>query len=217
MNGLLEALLDPQFRSDVGRGLLDAGNRGAVAGLLGSPVDLATMALRPLGYSVEAPVGGSEWIGQKIQNAGIVSPQRNALAEALASFAGPMGVQQAGPKLLAAEQAMARNLAAPSPLNAGTRRQAGAIMDIPAPKWNRGRQSIPVADWTENANPVMSEIRELLRDEQAKSAYNTLRTLRNAKTGQVQYAWPADAALHQDVGAYLGLRPSDWTQGIIAP
>jgi hypothetical protein len=46
MAGLLGALFDPEFRKDVLRGLLDAGNRGAVAGLLGSPVDLATMALR---------------------------------------------------------------------------------------------------------------------------------------------------------------------------
>jgi hypothetical protein len=128
MAGLLDALLDPQFRQDTLRGLLDAGNRGAVAGLLGGPVDLATMAMRPFGYGVEKPFGGSEWIGQKMQDAGFVSANRNPVAEALASFAGPMAVQQAGPKLFAAEQAMARNAAMPSPMNAATRGQAGAVV-----------------------------------------------------------------------------------------
>lgn len=126
--GLLDALFDSEFRKDVVRGLLDAGNRGVVGGLLGAPVDLATMALRPLGYNFEAPVGGSEWIGKKMQDAGLVSANRNPVAEALAAIAGPMAVQQAGPKLFAAEQAMAANMAAPAPLNAATRGQGGAIV-----------------------------------------------------------------------------------------
>jgi len=90
MAGLLNALLDPRFRQDVKRGLLDSANRGAVAGLLGGPVDLATMAMRPFGYSVEKPVGGSEWIGQKMQDAGMVSGNRNMLAEILAGGALPV-------------------------------------------------------------------------------------------------------------------------------
>lgn len=88
---LLSTFRDGQFRKDVRGGLLDAVNRGVVAGLLGGPVDLATMALRPLGYSVEQPVGGSEWIGQKMQNAGMVSPNRNFLAEVLSAVAAPVG------------------------------------------------------------------------------------------------------------------------------
>lgn len=87
--GLLDALQDPQFRQDVGRGLLDAGNRGLVGGLLGAPVDLLTAALRPLGYRTQAPVGGSEWIGQKMQGLGAVSTQRNPMAEALAGLIDP--------------------------------------------------------------------------------------------------------------------------------
>lgn len=88
--GLLDALSDPQFRSDVGRGLLDAGNRGPFAGLLGGPVDLATMAMRPFGYGTEMPVGGSEWIGQKMQDAGLVTGNRNTIAELLAGLV-PVG------------------------------------------------------------------------------------------------------------------------------
>lgn len=54
--GLLDALQDSQFRQDVRRGLLDAGNRGIVGGLLGAPVDL----LPWLG----AGALGAAWAGQ---------------------------------------------------------------------------------------------------------------------------------------------------------
>lgn len=125
--GLLDAFADPQFRKDVVRGLLDAGNRGAVAGLLGGPVDLATMALRPLGYNVEQPVGGSEWIGQKMQNLGLVSEKRNPLAEALAGVAIPAAANRLAPVAFAAEQRAAQNLTAPNRMNTAARGQAGMI------------------------------------------------------------------------------------------
>ena len=64
-------------------------NRGLVAGTLGAPVDLASMAMRPFGYSVEKPFGGSEYIGQKMQDAGLVSAERRPLAELAAGFALP--------------------------------------------------------------------------------------------------------------------------------
>lgn len=105
-NALFGLLGDSQFRSDVGRGLLDAGNRG-VAGLLGGPVDLATMALRPFGYSVPNPLGGSEWINQKMRDAGFVSPNRNALAELLSTVVLPAGAARAGGLLFRAEQSLA--------------------------------------------------------------------------------------------------------------
>ncbi len=71
--------------------MTDSLNRGMVAGTLGAPVDLATMALRPFGYSVDKPVGGSEWIGQKMQDAGMVSDTRRPMAELAAGFALPAG------------------------------------------------------------------------------------------------------------------------------
>lgn len=92
--GLLDAIQDPQFRQDFGRGLLDAVNRGVVGGLLGAPVDLATMAMRPFGYSVDKPTMGSEWIGQKLQDGGFVPDQRNPVAEALAGVALPAAAGQ---------------------------------------------------------------------------------------------------------------------------
>ncbi len=87
--GLLDAAMDSEFRQDVARGLLDVGNRGIVAGLLGAPVDMATMVMRPFGYSDEAPVGGSEWIGRGMENLGLVSSERRPVAEGLASMVGP--------------------------------------------------------------------------------------------------------------------------------
>lgn len=87
--GLLDALQDKGFRNDVADGLRNALNRGLLGGVLGAPVDLATMALRPLGYKVEQPVMGSEWIGQKLQDAGMVSNKRNHLAEMMAGLLDP--------------------------------------------------------------------------------------------------------------------------------
>jgi len=106
--GLLDALGDKDFRGGVGRGLIDAANRGVVGGLLGAPVDLATGVVNAglmgggyLGHQLGAlgadqmpqpitnAVGGSEWIGQKMQDAGLVSENRQPLAEFLASMAGP--------------------------------------------------------------------------------------------------------------------------------
>lgn len=88
MSSLAGAVTDRGFQADVARGLVDVANRGAAAAL-GAPVDLATAALRPLGYQHPAPVGGSEWIGQGMQAAGMVTSERRPAAEALASLAVP--------------------------------------------------------------------------------------------------------------------------------
>jgi hypothetical protein len=39
--------------------------------IAGAPVDIATMALRPLGYNVDKPVMGSDWIKQQMTRAGV--------------------------------------------------------------------------------------------------------------------------------------------------
>lgn len=82
------ALSDRGFQTDVARGLADVANRTA-AGVLGGPVDLAATALRPLGYQHPAPIGGSEWIGQKLEGAGAVTPERRPAAEMMGSLIGP--------------------------------------------------------------------------------------------------------------------------------
>ena len=127
----LNFLADPESRKAIGRGLLDAANRGMVANALGGPVDMATQVAnlgiagagylghksgllsRPLDLIDSRNVpGSSEWIGQKMQNAGMVSENRNALAEAGMGLLAPVafkGAQKVGGLLYTAEQAAAAN------------------------------------------------------------------------------------------------------------
>ena len=86
----------------------DIAYRG-LAGALGGPVDLTTMLLRQFGYDVpdEAVVGGSEWLGKKMEDAGLVSSARNPMAEMAASMVMP------GPgELMAAGKGLAAGLGA---------------------------------------------------------------------------------------------------------
>ena len=46
---------------------LQGGLLGLTTDTLGAPVDLATMAMRPFGYKVPKPVGGSEWLADKLR------------------------------------------------------------------------------------------------------------------------------------------------------
>lgn len=61
------------------------------ASVFGGPVDLATMVMRPFGYSTPDTqvMGGSEWIGKKMEEAGLVSSARAPLTEFIASVAVP--------------------------------------------------------------------------------------------------------------------------------
>ena len=86
-------------------GMRDVAGRAA-ASVLGTPVDLAAMALAPLGYQHPAPVLGSEWIGQKMQDAGMVSPERRPAAELLADLAAPAGLPKAAASSMAIMAAM---------------------------------------------------------------------------------------------------------------
>lgn len=129
-------LRDPESQRSVGNGLLDAANRGMVANSLGSLVDLSTnvanLGIAGAGYighktgllsqppelidSRNVP-GSSEWIGQKMQNAGMVSPNRNALAELGMGLLSPVaykGAQKMGGLLYNAESNALANLAKPS-------------------------------------------------------------------------------------------------------
>lgn len=49
--------------------ILRGGLLGVTSDTLGAPVDLLTMGLRPLGYKVENPVMGSEWLAGKLGGA----------------------------------------------------------------------------------------------------------------------------------------------------
>lgn len=136
MPGLLNFLADPESQRAMKNGLLDAANRGMVAGTLGGPVDLATtvanLGIAGAGYlghkaglldrppelinPLSVP-GSSEWIGQKMQNAGMVSPNRNALAEAGMGLLSPVafkGAQKFGGLLYNVEQNALANASKPS-------------------------------------------------------------------------------------------------------
>lgn len=43
--------------------------------VVGFPVDVAAMLMRPLGYNVEKPVGGSDWLKEKSRQAGVAFPE----------------------------------------------------------------------------------------------------------------------------------------------
>lgn len=77
-------MADPSIKDLAYRGL---------AATLGGPVDLATMVMRPFGYSTpdQQVVGGSEWIGKKMEDVGLVSTARSPVQEFAAGlvFPGP--------------------------------------------------------------------------------------------------------------------------------
>ena len=120
----------------IGRGI----NLGGTSGLLGGPVDMATMLLNnpgmihpgllgAQGLGIEKPVMGSKWIESKLQPAGLL-PQRQGnwqegVGEIASTFINPMtAAAVVGPKLYAAEQRAIENAMAPTTLN----KQAGAIV-----------------------------------------------------------------------------------------
>lgn len=80
----IEAASKPAFltpKSGIGRKISTKPGQieGAVAqgvsetpyNLVGAPVDIATMAMRPFGYSVDKPFLGSDWIKEKMSAAGV--------------------------------------------------------------------------------------------------------------------------------------------------
>lgn len=81
---------DPTSQRQMASGLTNALSRGAV-GVVGAPVDMLTMGARAFGYGVPSDkvVGSSDWIGRKLENAGMLSRNRNALAELLTGFVSP--------------------------------------------------------------------------------------------------------------------------------
>lgn len=68
--------------------------------VLGGPVDLATMLLRPFGYNVQNPVGGSDWLIQLAQKYGVANQPTGSTTENLtrlaAGIASPAAASKAG-------------------------------------------------------------------------------------------------------------------------
>ena len=66
----------------------DIAYRG-LAATVGGPVDLVSLAMRPFGYDVAEPFMGSEWIGSRLEDTGLISSARNPLAEFAAALLSP--------------------------------------------------------------------------------------------------------------------------------
>ena len=145
---LWDYLPDKQAMQGMGNDLLAALNRGGVAGVLGAPVDIANQ-LANLGRALygyagnkagvlsadqmpkleDKPIGGSEWIGQKMQDAGLINNNRNALAELLSGMVMPGAMLKGGVKANQAIDAAIANAQMPNTINTpGYKGQRGAIV-----------------------------------------------------------------------------------------
>lgn len=95
---------DPQVSDDMKRralALAQSGARGFTSGLLGGPVDIANMMMG--GAGGEQPVMGSEWVGDKLEGMGLLSPRQQTEGSSLAELAG--GLMNPGGGLKAAASA----------------------------------------------------------------------------------------------------------------
>jgi len=146
----------------IGRGV----NLGSTSGLLGGPVDMATMLLNnpgmihpgllgTQGLGIKDPVGGSKWIEQKLQPKGLLPKRQNnwqeGVGELASAFLNPVtAAAVAGPKLYAMESKIAENAAAPTKLN----KQAGIVDFF---EWNK-RNTPPKA-----TNPIPEDAQSIIR------------------------------------------------------
>ena len=97
--GLLDFLRDPQAQDDMKRralALAKSGARGFTTGLLGMPVDIANAMMA--GRGGEKPVMGGEWIGDKLEGAGLLAPRPRDGGQTLADLAGGLLNPGAGAK-----------------------------------------------------------------------------------------------------------------------
>lgn len=111
-------------------GLLDfiQGASNAAAGTIAGPVDLINMGLLGVGLPMPRnPVGGSQWMRER----GLMREPQNRTAGLLGEAAGnvlPIVAAAKAPQIAAGLLQMGENARAPSPLNAATRNQMGAIV-----------------------------------------------------------------------------------------
>ena len=66
-----QQMLEAPTQADTYTGLAKGFTQNIVPNVVGIPVDLTTMALRPFGYKVEKPVLGSEWNKEKLTEYGL--------------------------------------------------------------------------------------------------------------------------------------------------
>jgi hypothetical protein len=180
---MLGALKDPQFRQDVANNFRDASFRGAVAGTLGAPVDIANMLanLGTAGYGYlgnkagmlsgsempalyNEPVGGSEWIGNKMRDYGIIGGNRNLTAEVIAGLGLPLvpvAAEARIPQMDRALEQMAANYAVKDDLNTGKYMgQRGAVKNkggVFRPTIE-GERAVPFTEYFDSTTPEGKEL-----------------------------------------------------------
>lgn len=102
-----------QVFQDIGRDIV-RGAQYLPYDLAGAPVDIATMAMRPFGYNVEKPVGGSEYLIEKARQAGIAQAPTGSTAETATrigmGFVNPAAVARQIPRGIAALEKGAETL-----------------------------------------------------------------------------------------------------------
>ena len=78
-----------QVISGVGRSLREMGRSTQYLpyDVLGAPVDLATMAMRPFGYQTQTPVGGSDWLIELARQYGLADKPTGSGIETATRFA----------------------------------------------------------------------------------------------------------------------------------
>lgn len=141
---LSQALRDPEYWKSIRRGVTDSVNRGAIGGMLGAPVDIANTTMKPFGFGADKPVMGSEWIGDKMQQFGMVSGNRNPAAEGLASFIDPAMIGAGAAKVAAYSAPLVAALGATA---IGSKASEGARLSALARalKGERGIISMPLS------------------------------------------------------------------------
>jgi len=116
---------------EFGSGVNDVLGRGTIAGLLGAPADIANIGENALRALLNKPSvtawGGSEHIGQKMQDYGLVSDVRRPKTEMLASLISPAQLATASlkaPKYAKTMLGLLDNLDAPSSMRNWAQRGA---------------------------------------------------------------------------------------------
>lgn len=134
--GLLEALRDPQFRSDLGTNARQLGQSASntIAEGVTMPVDALAWLLRKGGAQVpQNPLGGSDWAKQQGMMADVPQGAPKTAGEALGLLAPMAGTKQGVNALATALRQGGENLSNPAMLN----KQAGGMLIDDSEKLNR--------------------------------------------------------------------------------
>jgi len=179
-------------------GLLDfiqGASKGFWAGNLGAPVDMATLALNGLiaggGYAghklgllstppelIEKPVGGSEWIADKMRGAGLLSDAPGSTADNYGQVAGGLlgpVVAAKSPQIASGLLRAADNVAIPSTLN----KQAGVVM------FGKGSNIEDARSFAKKVQSLDKSLSPVIEEANGGSVYVTVQKLPLTKAGEL--------------------------------